>query len=127
MIFSQSHVFSTHVEILISAIVQLCTLCAPLTVLYINLIGVFTFVQKANALQGSDWSHAVGGGGEAPLVRTPTPDTTNHSDGDGDVDGGDNGGDGEEDVIQYILLKPLVLLFFPGFSFYCKIRQCDQG
>ena len=42
-------------------------------------------------MQCSDWSHAVGGGGEAPLVRTPTPDTTNHGDGDGDGDG-----DGEQ-------------------------------
>ena len=95
--------------------------------LYITLIGVFTFVQKANALQGSDWSHAVGGGGEAPLVRTPTPDTTNHSDGDGDVDGGDNGGDGEEDVIQYILLKPLVLLFFLDFLSIARSDNVIRG
>ena len=65
-------------------------------VLFINLIAVFTFVKRAKALQCSDWSHAVGGGGEAPLVRTPTPDTTNHTDGDGDVDGEDSGGDGDQ-------------------------------
>ena len=64
--------------------------------LFINPIAVFTFEHKANALQSSDWSHAVGGGGEAPLVRTPTPDTTNHTDGDGDVGGGDSGGDGNQ-------------------------------
>ena len=61
------------------------------TLAVINLIAVFTFVKRAKALQCSDWSHAVGGGGEAPLVRTPTPDTTNHGDGDGDGDG-----DGEQ-------------------------------
>ena len=73
-------------------------------VLFINPIAVFTFEHKANALQSSDWSHAVGGGGEAPLVRTPTPDTTNHSDGDGDVGSGyyplDSGGDGNFDLIS---------------------------
>ena len=44
------------------------------TLAVINLIAVFTFVKRAKALQCSDWSHAVGGGGEAPLVRTPTPE-----------------------------------------------------
>ena len=48
------------------------------TLAVINLIAVFTFVKRAKALQCSDWSHAVGGGGEAPLVRTPTPDTAHH-------------------------------------------------
>ena len=52
---------------------------------------IFIQHNTGKALQGSDWSHAVGGGGEAPLVRTPTPDTTNHGDGDGDGELGCNG------------------------------------
>ena len=59
-----------------------------LIVLYKHLWCVYVCIQSFNAVQGSDWSPAVGGGGEAPLVRTPTPDTTNHSDGDGDVGSG---------------------------------------